>query len=370
MNRWRARGAAALLALWCVFAAVGCGGDADDDTPAAPASFFGVISQESVTEEDFARMRDGGVGVYRAFFQWNILEPTEGELDLSALDGVIAGAAAHGIEVLPFLYTSPPWVSKLDRYDCDDDCVLHAPASERSLDAWRDFVGALVKRYGPGGEFWREHPDLPAKPISAWEIWNEANSPNSYAPRPDVAAYERLLAASEEAIHAHDPEAEIVIGGMFGTPLGGEPPAITSPRFLAQLYRLEGSDPSFDVVGVHPYAAQASNVSEQVEAIHEVIERTGDDARLWVTEIGWSSEDGPEPLERGPEGQAENLTESFDYLLANREQLDLQGVIWYSWRDLEGAQICAWCERSGLFEEDGTTPKPAWSAFTSFTGGS
>ena len=57
---------------------------------------------------------------------------------------------------------------------------------------------------------------------------------------------------------------------MFGTPLGGEPPAITAPDYLRQLYEI-GADDSFDGVAVHPYAGQTGKVEEQVELMRDEV---------------------------------------------------------------------------------------------------
>jgi hypothetical protein len=365
------RGVAALVAVACALGISACGAadGADSESEPVPATFFGVMTQGPPNDASFERMKPAGVGTFRSFFPWSQLEPELDDYDFSLTDSVVSGAAEQGIEVLPYLLATPPWVAKLDGHDCGDHCGLFPPESPEALNAWRDFVEAVVARYGPGGEFWHDHPDLPKVPIRAWQIWNEQNSPSFYAPRPDVASYAKLVEVAASAIQEVDPDAEVVLGGMFGTPFGGEAPGISATDYLQQLYSILGSDPPFDAVGVHPYGAHTSKVTEQVAGLHDVIEGSGDDARLWVTEMGWSSDEGSEPLERGPEGQATALTDSYEYLLDNRESLNLQGIVWYSWTDFKGADICAWCAGSGLFTEDGT-PKPAWSAFTSFTGGS
>ncbi len=162
---------------------------------------------------------------------------------------------------------------------------------------------------------------------------------------------------------------------MFGTPFKGKPPALSAPDFLRQLYAIDGAREQFDAVAAHPYAAHEGKIELQVRLLHDEIERADDDAGLWITEVGASSDEGddcetPCPLERGPEGQAEQLTEAFTFFLNQRRAWDIEGVTWYSWRDTSDPNQCDWCPGSGLFEEASLEPKPAWDAFTAFTGGS
>jgi hypothetical protein len=122
-------------------------------------------------------------------------------------------------------------------------------------------------------------------------------------------------------------------------------------------------------VAAHPYAPHEAGIEPQVERLHDEIVRAGDTAGIWITEVGSSSDTGANPLERGPEGQAEQLREAFEFFLQHRETWDIKGVTWFSWRDLTDPNQCDWCPGSGLFEEDSLTPKPAWEEFVSFTGG-
>lgn len=365
------RGARLALAGCALLAATGlvaCGTSDGGAVEAlsAPPEFFGMMTQAPPSDEDFEQMSEGGVGILRAFFAWEALQPNPGadSLDFSTIDPVVAGAARERIEVLPYLFSSPGWVAELDGADCGHECAIHAPSSPKALDAWRDFVAAAAERYGPGGEFWSDNPDLEPVPVRTWQIWNEQNSPSAYGPEPDVEGYAKLLDVAADEIRAVDPDATLILGGMFGTPLQGEPPALTAPDFLRRLYALPDAADSFDGVAVHPYAAHVVKVESQIQAIRAEIERAADDAGVWVTEIGWSSDDGDDPLERGPQEQAERLTEAYTLLADNREEWDIRNVTWYSWRDNAAAEICEWCAHSGLFEEQTLTPKPAWDSYT------
>ncbi|MQA76174.1 MAG: hypothetical protein GEU88_17880 [Solirubrobacterales bacterium] len=366
------RVALAMLAGLATIALGGCSDGGDEDPPSSvPRSFFGVVPQTALAEQDLDRMGQGEVGTMRLVVFWSALDPTpkRGDVNLEGIDGIVLGAARNGIDVLPTVFSTPTWVARdLDRSACDEDCGLLAPRSGAALDAWSDFVGRLADRYGPDGKLWAEHPDVEPRPIRAWQIWNEQNSPTFYQPEPDVGAYERLLAASSDAIHEQDPDATIITGGMLGTPFKGERPAYSAWDFLRRLYEIPGAEDEFDGVGAHPYAAHMKKVRSQVRRIREEIARAGDDATIWVTEVGWASSGPDVPLNRGPEGQAEALTEAFDFLLAKRVDWRIETVTWYSWRD-SAEPVCAWCQGSGLFRRRALEPKPSWDAFVAFTGG-
>ncbi len=181
-------------------------------------------------------MSGGGVRTLRVPLFWPYIEPKppeqppavpgapvglpEDRTRWGPTDEIVERAARHGIRVLPFVYGSPDWVAggDFERPPIDD-------AEARA--AWQDFLGDLVRRYGPGGEFWNElsllEPGVEPLPITDWQIWNEANSPVFWHPRPSPAEYREVVALASEAIRAADPSATIVLGGMFGAPDEGHP---------------------------------------------------------------------------------------------------------------------------------------------------
>ena len=348
------------------------GSHAAKGTAGVPRSFFGVIPQTALTGADLDRMGDGDVGTLKPVIPWSALDPTRkpGDLNLESIDGIVLGAAHNGIDVLPTIYSTPDWVARdLDGYECGDECAVYAPRSGAAVRAWTQFLGELADRYGPDGSLWADNPDVDPRPIRTWQIWNEQNSPSFYRPKPDVGAYADLVSASAETIRKRDPDATIVLGGMFGTPFDGKPPAYTAWDFLRQLYAVPGAAGDFDGVGVHPYAAHMRKVESQTRLVHDEIERAGDDATMWITEIGWASSGPTVPLNRGPRGQAEDLTKAFDFFLAKRVEWRIENVDWYSWSD-SAEPVCDWCGGSGLFEKTDLVPKRSWYAYVAFTGGS
>jgi hypothetical protein len=340
-----------------------------------PRSFFGVAPQGPLWLADYARMAEAKVGTLRFELSWAQTSPEAGIYDWRAADAMVENAAVAGMRPLPFLFSTPAWVARLDGYECEEaECLPYPPHGPAAMRAWREFATAVADRYGPGGAFWRLHPSLHARPIRVWQIWNEQNSPTFFKPKPSPAAYGKLLRVAHDAITVVDADATIVLGGMFGTPLGGHRPAMTAWRYLGQLYDVDGAAAAFDGVAPHPYAQQISGMREQINRIRDRMAQARDtDSKLWITELGWASAGVPSPLNRGVAGQARRLRQAFGYLLEHRRRLRIANVDWYSWRDEPSAGgaigLCAWCPSSGLVEED-MSAKPSLDAFAGFTGGS
>ena len=188
------------------------------------------------------------------------------------------------------------------------------------------FLAAAVARYGPDGEFWPPNPLLPELPIRDWQLWNEQNSPTFYEPKPNV---ERLREAARtpasKAIAREDPGAEIILGGMFGTPLGGRKPAIAAWDFLEKLYRARGRSATSTASRRIPTRPSSTTSLAQIDLLRDEMR----DGRRRATPTSGSPRsagrpDGPpNPLNRGPAGpgrSAEARPSSTSYKQAQEAQ--------------------------------------------------
>ena len=339
-----------------------------------PKSFYGVVPQTELGGTDLTRMGQGRVGTLRVPFVWSVIDPSAVPADYQweELDKLVGGAAQNAIRILPTITSTPTWVSQLD--NCPSNCGKQPPQGELALLAWRTFLRALVQRYGPEGSYWTMHPEVRKVPITAWQIWNEQNSKQYFSPEPDAGVYAKLVTEASRAIKREDPNAKVILGGMFATPQGKLDPRTNSWTYLRSLYNKPGLAGRFDGVAVHPYAQGMKGVRAQVKLLRTEMQRAGDGKTgLWVTEVGWGSapKDPQIPLIRGPKGQAKKLRQAFSYFTEKRRRLHVRNVSWFSWKDTpREIALCIWCPRSGLFSRTGLTPKPAWSAFVRFTGGS
>jgi hypothetical protein len=202
-----------------------------------------------------------------------------------------------------------------------------------------------------------------------WQIWNEPNSSTFYKPRPDAHQYARLVAISDRAIKAIDPDAYIVLAGMGASPNPAHGVGIPATTFLQKLYA-NGAASHFDAAAVHPYAPTVGRTERILTAVRETMDDEGDEGSgIMVTELGWGSEKLPsDNLAVGRRAQANRLRDSFSKLSADRDRWDLRGVLWFTWRDTPNPSFCGWCDSAGLFEEDGA-PKPSWRAFEAVASG-
>jgi polysaccharide biosynthesis protein PslG len=340
---------------------------------ALPSGFWGVVPQATPTLEQFQRLRRGGVESVRIPIAWNAVQPTQGgAFNWSGIDAEIKGAAMAGIAVLPFLNGAPKWAVPVDpRYKSPETLPVE---SGRQIAGWKSFVTQAVLRYGPGGAFWAENPAVPSRPLRTWQIWNEENF-EYFVARPNPAEYGKLVKLSSSAIKAVDPGATVILGGMFAQPREAEfkrrpPLAYFAADFLERMYATTpGVKSSFQGVALHPYTTTYRRLTPDIEEFRGVLKANHDAAKsLWITELGWSSQH-PTPnnsFAKGPSGQAQQLKGAFGLLRARQSRWRLAGVYWFSVDDEQG--VCNFCNGSGLFGQ-GFVPKPAWYAFTHFTGG-
>ena len=298
------------------------------------------------------RMGGGKVGTLRINLAWGSVQSgRDAPYDWSHYDGVIGNAARNGIRVLATVYSSPEWAEPSPEYP---------PLGDR-LPEFEDFARAAIRRYGSGGAFWKENPDVPKLPITAWQLWNEPNSPLFWKPAPDASDYLELLRGFDSAVRGADPEARIILGGLFPTPRGG----IDMDDFVATVYR-GGGKGLFDAAAVHPYAATPSDAIDDVAQARGAMDGFDDRSKpIWITEVGWASGGQPSGLTVGPDRQADYLRQTYEMAVGDRKRLGIAGVIWYSLNDAPGT---VWPAHCGLFTLDGSA-KPAWDAFVALTGG-
>lgn len=243
-----------LLCVGFVATVGGAVGGVDVDSP------YGICAHVSRTwwgdhqtaEQQFALMRQAGIGWARTDFDWSgLLRRQGGPWDFSLLDRTVQMAEDGGITILPILAYDVPWAS---------------PAYKH-LDLWREYVRRTV------GHFKGR--------LRYWEVWNEPDLEQFWKDTPNPANYTLLLKAAYEEIKAVDPDAVVLLGGLSGIPMG----------FIEGIYQA-GGGAYFDVMNVHPYRypqiPESPSLSEDLRQLRDLMAEHGDaDKPVWITEIGW-----------------------------------------------------------------------------------
>jgi polysaccharide biosynthesis protein PslG len=317
-----------------------------------PRGFVGLYGEDAGQLSLQARF---GSQTVRRPFEWSRVERSRGRFDFSAYDGFVAGAARAHVDVLPFLIGPPRFRSS--RPPNSRSRAMYPPKSNAAFAA---FAAAAVRRYGPAGSLWRQHPELPKAPIRSWQIWNEPNIPNWWRSGPSARQYVKLLRAGARAIRQTDPQAEIVAAGLPNSKLG-----VPFLRYLEAMYRA-GAKGSFDTLAIHPYSRNVAGLLSLAESARRVMNRHHDRSRLWVTELGWSTAGDKSVFRVGERGQAERIAASLSGLVAERRALRLRGFILFQWRDAIAPPALGgrdpWPLHAGLIHLDGS-PKPGFWAF-------
>jgi hypothetical protein len=305
-----------------------------------PFGFFGVVmnsdlftSSPSVIDSEMARMAKAGVESVRTNVNWQATESSPGVYDWSAIDTVVGMAAKHGLLLLPIVEFTPRWASSHP----SSAWTEYAPSDPATF---AGFMTQLVRRYGPHGSYWLDHPAVPRVPIRTWQIWNEPEGTKyDWRSVPWPSTYTALLKAAYAAVHAADHRAIVVSGAVVGLNTTN----LTPWAEARSLYRA-GAKRYFDVLAVNAFtndpASVANSVSRSVDIVDRVrqVMRHNGDARkpIWVTEVTWTAALGRIPknkyagFETTAKGQAKRLAAYYTRIASSRPA-GIQRVVWYAW---------------------------------------
>jgi hypothetical protein len=331
-----------------------------------PHGFYGVVWDGEVAsaraeqqEAQWALMAQSGVESVRTVFSWAAAQPTlDGPMNFSEMDEKVELASRHGIALLPVVIYTPAWATRTPG--------AFGAAPEHPSD-YAAFMRQLVLRYGPGGSFWQERPDLPRRPIRDWQLWNEPHFDFYwYVPgnnkRKWAREYVELLRHAKPAIEAVDPGARIVLAGL----------ADASWRIIAQLYRA-GVRGHFDVASVQIFTARPGFVMAAARLVRRQLRRNGEGRKpIWVTETTFPAGKGKAP--RPPlewqrrwyttdRGMAKRLRDVYRLGAERRRSLRLQRIYWVTWAsNYRGGELFNY---SGLvrYQDDVFQPRPALDAY-------
>lgn len=389
--RLRAR-IATLGAVLATLTAFGAGAQSAHAEPSSE-DFYGLIGRGDLgIPSEASAFQQLGVHKARIGLYWQRAKVGLSctQFDPTVYDGIVLSAAERGITLVPVLFGT-----------CSLEAGGHAenafptPTSS-SYSTWLEFVSALVKRYGPGGDLWTAHPGVSPRPITVWEAWNEPNvARNNPFPPPGVGSwgifperYANFLIDTSAAIKSVSPGATVLIGGL--APAGWQVPegtqnAPSALQFLNAMYeKAPASGPesysaaelraAYDGLAIHPYALNgtADAVKEKVEeartALNTDIAPGGDGVKkLAITELGWPIK-GEGGITVGVDeiGQADRLHQTFSWLRSHADALKILYAVWWFYEDYDDGSP-SWEQYAGLRRSNGSS-RLSLCAFTALTG--
>ena len=261
---------------------------APSSPPPAPAGTqngrFGFAAGgniQNLSSTDLARYLDGArtahTGWVRVDINWDVIQADgPSSYNWAPFDNVVRATTARGMNVLAGIRYTPAWARSAG---------MGANTPPADLSAYATFARTAVARYAPMG-------------VHAYEVWNEPNIVNFWAPGPDPARYTQMLKLAYPAIKAADPLATVVSAGLSPYGAYGETTAqrMNPLTFLEQMYA-SGAAGSFDAVGWHPYNypwglgyatwSAWSQMAQTSPSARSIMSAHGDAAKqIWATEFG------------------------------------------------------------------------------------
>jgi hypothetical protein len=251
---------------------------------------------------DFALMNELEIDTMRTSFGWDNFEPVRGQYDFAWLEEFVSLADRYGIKLRPYIGYTPEWAGGPDS---DDIVWNNAPGDTQD---WYNFVYQLALALS-------DHPN-----VLSYEIYNEMNT--SLWWDGSVEQYRETLKQAAEAVHAADPDAQILLGGLAD-------PDYHWFRGVAE----EGYARYYDILPFHVYAETWSDrVAEkslgfEYRSLIKEHQEQGEGEPVWINEMGYATTPG-----RTEEDQANWWVRAVSTFLAEPE-IEHIGV--YEIKDLD-----------------------------------
>jgi hypothetical protein len=195
-------------------------------------------------------------------------------------DLVVSELAVAHLRWEPTLAYAPRWAQ------AHESDVLHLkgrgriiallpPASNQTFAA---YASAFMKRYGPGGAFWKAHRSLPRLPVTSVEVWNEPDNLYDWGQHIDLAAYAGMYETVRNAVRRVDRSVRVVTGGLAWT-------ESSLPRLLKAF-----SGRPMDALAIHPYGATPGQTLAVARDALADMQRAGRGRTpVLANEYGWTS---------------------------------------------------------------------------------
>lgn len=208
------------------------------------------------------RLWDSGVA-------WGQVEQKKGKYWWNGLDAAIGNANAQGKQIMYVLGSTPKWAASNTKQGTYPN--KGAASNPKSIKDWKNWVTAVVKRYGNS--------------IESYQIWNEANLTTFWQGTPKQMA--TLTQEAYKIIRKYDPTAKVVAASTTVRLQSAYKKFF--PAYMKELKKLKWP---IDVVSVHLYPASKGTPADRVGFIKQVQAdmkkaKVPASKALWDTEINY-----------------------------------------------------------------------------------
>lgn len=274
------------------------------------------------------------VALHRFGAGWQIIEPdlSSGTVHWERTDAILDEIELVGGEPVFILsYGSPG----LEGEDCNGNTTYNRDIPPSDFDEWIEFVAAVVERYGDR--------------VRYYEIWNEPDW-FSFFEGP-VERFSRIVVMADSVVHANDPIADTILGGVALPPFQGS-------SWLAKLLQ-QPKQPAFDVLGVHGYGSNQVMNLQLVDEAYQIAGLSTAGIRIWVTESGAPAEPA-NTTSRTPYANPRGQEAYVPWTLSRWADPRVEAVLWYrAWDKDDGYS-------HGLIDVEGVA-RPSLGALKSWT---
>lgn len=297
-----------------------------------PASWWG--EPDSWNDLEYQKIAAAGGSVIRVGMGWDLIEPTRGVRDWSAIDQDINRALDNNLDVVLLPVATPTWALPLGVPS--SQTPFYPPREEYAPD-FESFIYEAARRFRGR--------------VRYWEFWNEPNGSGWHTDggynRADE--YTPWLIRCHKTVRLGDPASKVAIGGLDDNAGGGD--------YFVSLVYLYGGRGYFDAVADHPYS-QNQLEGWKLTSLRQLLDSYGDTGvDIWITEYGYASYGRDINLLAG------YLTNYFDQLTS-----DLQSTVkigtWHTaadfpWEDVGFGLMDRYLNPRATYNAFKNYPKPA-----------
>lgn len=298
----------------------------------------------------FDQFVDLGIAWLRFDIYWAAWEVTQGSINYTQLDRIINRCVARGIKMLAVVHTVPAWARPATVFNpwtntTDNTNDVYGPKTAAEQDRYVSFLTRVAQHY--------------EGVIDHYEIWNEQNLDQFWAPTPNAASYSTLLQKSYNALKIVDPNIQVISGGVGGA---SSPADISESAYITAFYNA-GGNVYADGIGVHPYTNKDGQMSGELwnarTNIRPFIDSRGDATKpIWATETGAPTIGLSGEAFLTEAKQATLVTDTFAYW---RGMHHAGPVFWFTYADTSDGDINYSENNYGIIRRNRSS-KPSYAA--------